>query len=83
MCFPKPPKPPPPPALPPPPPPPLPPIAPPPEPTDLQEDVNPAIIKQSKSRKDENPYSQGTEVLRIPLDDQTNTAGGEASGTQV
>ena len=79
MCFNRPKPPPPPPALPPPPPPPEPPRQPLPEPKDVGTDVTPAI-REAKSRKDLNPYSQGTSSLRIPLDPDVNTGTDSPTG---
>ena len=67
--------PPPPPPLAPPPPPPPPPRAPIPEPEPVERDVNPTV-KNPESKKDKNPYAQGTEDLKIPLKDPVNPAGG-------
>jgi len=64
--------PPPPPPLPPAPPPPAPPIAPLPPPDPLETEVNPQV-KRAKSKKDKNPYTKGTQSLRIKLDPAVNT----------
>ena len=71
--------PPPPPPLPPPPPPPAPPIAPLPPPEPLETEVNPQV-KRAKSEKDKNPFSKGTQSLRIKLDPAVNTGQGAPGG---
>ena len=74
--------PPPPPPLAPPPPPPPPPRAPIPEPEPVERDVNPTV-KNPESKKDKNPYSQGTEDLKIPLKDPVNPGGTTQTGTNA
>ncbi len=66
------PSPPPPPPLPPPPPPPAPPIAPLPPPEPLETEVNPQV-KKAMSDKEKNPYTSGTDKLKIKLEPAVNT----------
>ena len=69
-----------PPPLAPPPPPPEKPTQPLPEPEAVDAEVNPQV-RRSQSQKEQNPYAQGTESLRIDLDPNVNTgAEGGASG---
>jgi hypothetical protein len=73
------PSPPPPPPLPPAPPPPTPPVAPLPPPDPLTTEVNPAVLMDQDSRKDEGQQGQGTGDLRIEPDPNINT--GQTAGT--
>ena len=76
MCFGGRPKLPPPPPLAPSPPPPTKPLAPAPAPNQIGTEMDPQV-RRAKSKKDKNPFSKGTGSLRINIDPQVNTGGGE------
>ena len=61
------------------PPPPAPPAPPLPTPAPLTTDVNPKI-RRTRSKRDKNPMSQGTNALRIPLKNTLNIGSSIAPG---